>query len=86
MYCLGYNPILLLLYALYIFFKIPPYFHGLALFVGYIKSFVRQEKKIADDDVLNYFGKIRLYEIFIGCKKKIIKKIELSYKKENSLA
>lgn len=61
-YFLNYNPILISLKALRYSLK-KPYFIGIALFYGYLNSFIHNEKKIEDNEIKNYFMYVRPKEI-----------------------
>jgi glycosyltransferase involved in cell wall biosynthesis len=65
MYKHHYHPILLLLNAAYQF-KRYPYYLGLGLVYGYTISFFRNEEKIKDKEIAEYFLNTRLKEIFKG--------------------
>jgi len=65
MYNLGYHPLLLLLNVLYTSISYP-YYIGLAIGYGYIQAFIRNDQKITDSEVREYFWNKRLAEIAKG--------------------
>ncbi|MFH2112159.1 MAG: glycosyltransferase family A protein [Candidatus Bathyarchaeota archaeon] len=63
MYVRGYHPILMFLNALYISLKFPPHYQALPMICTYLSNFIRQEEKIQDEEILEYYGKKRLKDI-----------------------
>jgi len=62
MYALGFHPLLVLPNALYTIF-FPPHYQGAALLLGYFASFIRNEEKVDDKEVIEYFSRERLKQI-----------------------
>lgn len=67
MYQLGYHPVLIFLSAL-LFTRTYPFYLGVAVLYGYVMAFARNEGKINDGEVIQYFWKERLVQV---CKGKI---------------
>jgi glycosyltransferase involved in cell wall biosynthesis len=65
MYAIGYHPVLLMLNAL-VLTKSYPFYIGLAMAYGYLSALLRNEEKIKDPDVLEYFWKDRLAQVARG--------------------
>lgn len=65
MYYLGYHPLLLLLNVLYAS-TFYPYYTGLALAYGYFLAFVKNDEKINDSEVREYYWNQRLAQIAKG--------------------
>ena len=65
MYRIGYNPILLLMNAIF-YTRTPPHYLGLAVVSGYMADLIRREEKIKDPEVLKYFWHDRLVQITKG--------------------
>ena len=64
MYTLGYHPLLILASSLYNSYKFPPHYQALFIIYGYLLCWVQDTQKVDDDEVIEYFGKKRLHEIF----------------------
>lgn len=69
MYALGYNPLLVIANVIYFCHKFTP--KSVAIMYGYFSSIIKREKRIDDEEVLEYFGKKRLRHIFLDLKKNI---------------
>ena len=63
MYILGYHPLLMLLNVLYNSIRFPPHYQLLPMIWGYFLGTIQHEKKIEDNEILEYFGKKRLKEV-----------------------
>ena len=63
-YYLGYHPVLVLGHAVYeLIFRAPKYLF-LAHLYGYLKAFLRREARLEDDQILAYFRRQRLKEVW----------------------
>jgi len=61
-YFISTNSLLVMLKGIKYLFK-KPYYIGIAYFLGYIKSFIRREKRIDDEDIRHYFKYMHLKEL-----------------------
>lgn len=77
MHYLGYNPILVALSALYDTIKFSPHYQGIPMMYGYLISVLQKKERINDSDVIKYFWKDRLNEIYCLIKQIIFKKLKL---------
>lgn len=70
MYNLGYHPILCILNSLANSIKISPHYQFIPMVSGYFLCAIKREEREVDCEVLNYFGKDRLKQIFRSLIKK----------------
>lgn len=64
MYSLGYHPLLFLFNVVYTSLKFPPHYQGFPMLYEFLNCYVKKEKRVEDEEILEYFGKKRLKEIF----------------------
>lgn len=63
MYELGYHPLLFALNSLTLTLLFRPHYQILPLTMGYLDSAIRREKKIDDDEIKEYYWRVRLHEV-----------------------
>lgn len=65
MYNLGYHPVLVISNSIYQFFMFNFDFNAFAIAYGYVLSYSRNEERIQDKELLDFFGKKRIKQLFL---------------------